>query len=93
METLHIEIGCPPGAIRPNSLLMSLLSEMGKSENEKIVVWATDYINNPPSCSTIFGDMNCSLKINSDIKNEVQRYFQTELTKLYNSGVIRYASW
>ena len=93
METLKIEIGCPPGGIRPNSLLMGLLSNLKNSENEKIVAWATDYINNPPSFSTRFGDMDCSLKIDSDIKNEVQIYFQTKLTELYHSGAIRWGSW
>ena len=93
METLQIEIGCPPGGTRPITLLMGLLTNLKNSKNEKIVSWTTGYVNNPPSCSTRFGDMDCSLKIDSNIKNEVQRYFQTELTKLYNSGVIRYASW
>tara|TARA_B100000963_G_scaffold358314_1_gene382654 strand:+ start:1693 stop:1974 length:282 start_codon:yes stop_codon:yes gene_type:complete len=93
MVSLHIEIGCPPGGIRPQTYLMNLITSLQSSKNNNIVEWATEYIKNPPDCSTRFGDMSCFLEIESSIKDEVQTFFQTKLTELYHSGSIRYASW
>ena len=93
MVVLEIEIGCYPGGTRPQTFLMNLLTNLKNSKNQKIVAWATKNIENPPICNTRFGDMDCNLEIESDIKNEVQRYFQTELTNLYHSRSIRYAGW
>ena len=93
MVSLHIEIGCPPGGIRPNTHLMNLITNLQSSQNNDIAKWATEYIKNPPDCSILFGDMSCFLEIESNIKDEVQNFFKTELTKLYYSGAIRWASW
>jgi hypothetical protein len=93
MVSLYIEIGCPPGGIRPQTHLMNLITTLQSSKNNNIVEWATQYIKNPPDCSTQFGDMDCNLEIPIKIKDEVQTFFQTKLTELYHSGSIRYASW
>ena len=93
MVSLHIEIGCPPGGIRPNTYLMNLITNLQSSKNNNIAKWASEYIKNPPDCSIRFGDMSCLLEIESDIKDEVQSFFKTKLTELYYSGAIRWASW
>jgi|TARA_Y100000389_G_C17068206_1_gene320654 hypothetical protein len=93
MVSLHIEIGCPPGGIRPQSHLTNLITNLQSSKNNNIAEWATRCIKNQPDCSTCFGDMSCFLEIESDIKDEVQSFFKTKLTELYYSGAIRYASW
>lgn len=93
MVSLHIEIGCPPGGIRPQTHLMNLISSLKNSKNDNVVRWASEYIKNPPDCPTRFGDMSCFLEIDSNIKDEVQNFFQTKLTELYYSGEIRWASW
>ena len=93
MVSLHIEIGCPPGGIRPNTHLINLITNLQSSRNNDIAKWATEYIKNPPDCSILFGDMSCFLEIESNIKDEVQNFFKTKLTELYYSGDIRWASW
>lgn len=93
MPELNIEIGCPPGNTRPFTLLMQLINILSNSKKEKISNWARNYLESPPNTSTRFGDMDCSLDIDEDIRDEVVGFFQKELTSLYNSGVIRYASW
>lgn len=93
MPELNIEIGCPPGNPRPFTLLMQLINLLSNSKKEKISNWAINYLESPPNSSTRFGDMECSLDIDEDIREDVVAFFQTQLTSLYNSGVIRYASW
>ena len=93
MPKLNIEIGCPPGNPRPFTLLMQLINILSNSQKEKIALWSKNYLQNPPDSSILFGDMECSLDIDEDIKEDVVVFFQTQLTSLYNSGVIRYASW
>ena len=93
MPELNIEIGCPPGNPRPFTLLMQLINILSNSEKEKISNWARNYLESPPNTCTRFGDMDCSLDIDEDIKEDVVAFFQTQLTSLYNSGVIRYANW
>lgn len=93
MPKLNIEIGCPPGNPRPFTLLMNLINLLSNSKNEKISNWTRNYLESPPNTSITFGDMNCSLDIDEDIRGEVVAFFQKELSSLYNSGIIRYASW
>ena len=93
MVSLHIEIGCPPGGIRPQTHLMNIIKNLQSSENNDIVNWANEYLKNPPDCSTRFGDMSCFLEIEYNIKNEVQTFFKNKLTELYYLGAIRHASW
>ena len=93
MHKLNIEIGCPPGNIRPFTLLIQLINLLSNSKKEKISNWARNYLESPPNTSITFGDMNCSLDIDEDIRGEVVAFFEKELTSLYNSGIIRYASW
>ena len=93
METLNIEIGCPPGNPRPNEILMNILSELKKNENQEICSWAEQYLQTPPEYTIIFGDLNCNLIISGKIIEKVQTVFQNKLTEMYDSGIIRYASW
>ena len=93
MVKLNIEIGCPPGNPRPNEILMNILSEIKKSDNQKIIVWANKYCEKPPEYSILMGDLNCDMEISNDIHDEVQNFFKTHLTEMYYNGLIRFASW
>jgi hypothetical protein len=93
MTTIHIEIGCFPGTIRPKVYLMDILKNLQKSNKPNIVSWAKNYIDNPPDCQTRFDDMDYFLEIEGNIKEEVQKFFKEKLVNLYYDGIIRYASW
>ena len=41
----------------------SYYKSQSSKNNNNIVEWATEYIKNPPDCSTRFGDMSCFLEI------------------------------
>lgn len=93
---LNIEIDCPPGYTRPQHYFDNIAKRLQQSSDE-CVCNVGKRIEGLSPISAKFGSWNWI--INFDSENEkntftkVQQIFNSELTKLYNSGAIRYASW
>ena len=90
MVSLHIEIGCPLGGIRPQTYLNNLITSLQSSENNNIVEWATQIYKKSTRLFNKIWRYVLFFEIESSIKDEVQTFFQTKLTELYHSGSIRY---
>lgn len=75
-----IEIDCAPGYPRPGDLIDSVIEGTGLPKKK--------------SCLRFFGNWVWEYNEISDEKwAEIQPIIKERLTKLYNSGTIRYASW
>jgi len=75
-----IEIDCPPGAIRPDAVLETILEGTG--------------IEPVPAESTWFGNWTFNFNhVPKEIYEKARPIIKERLTKFYNKGVIRYASW
>ena len=107
-EILRIEIGCPPGEIRPDYYFSNIIKIICKDQNSAFTVLEKNYIKSLEDQEPIlkmFGDWVWEIKLqgysnynnfnyNIDIKKEMlKRYFSNELTQYYHGGCIRYASW
>lgn len=75
-----IHIDCAPGDPRPDVYLKIVLKDTG--------------IDPVPPKSTFFGDWAFDFShVDRDLWKKCVPIFKERLTKLYNSGAIRYASW
>jgi len=95
MSTLNIEIDCPPGQTRPDVYFNYILKLLESCDDKQLWDFAKKCIG-AESASRSFGNWSWYISFNRDnihLKSILQTHFKTELTKLYNSGRIRYASW
>lgn len=94
-----IEIGCPPGSIRPDNILKDVIDDIIKkgSENEltentieNVEKWKDEIKNSIRS----FGDYtwHFSSTISDDEFVALRTIVMKHFTNYYHSGVIRYAS-
>jgi len=75
-----IEIGCPPGNPRPGDLLLGVIEGTGLE------------VRSPTTMS--FGDWEWDYSdIDPEKWKEIKPILKERLVKLYDSGVVRYASW
>lgn len=83
-ETRSIEIDCPPGSPRPGDLFPGVLEKTGLTED--------DFVNT----SRLMGEWIWALKKDNEkaeLFDKAKPMFKDVITKLYNSGKIRYGSW
>lgn len=80
MSEQSIELDCQPGNPRPGDLIEAVIADTGLPKRETV--------------SRVFGNWKWDY---SDIPAEqwekVKPILKERVTKLYNSGVIRYGSW
>lgn len=83
-DRLSIEIDCPPGPIRPNSVFESILKKIGMTTD--------DFIQR--SESPVFGEQEWLVKPEKiDVYLSHKKTVKKLLTEAYKSGVVRFASW
>lgn len=81
MTEQSIELDCPPGSPRPGDLILNVLK--GTGLESKI-----------PEPSMCFGNWKWNFsEVPEEKWVEVKKVIKPRITKLYNSGVIRYGSW
>jgi hypothetical protein len=75
-----IEIDCPPGALRPGDLIGGVVKGLKLPKREPVL--------------RFFGNWTWDY---SDVKpdrwKKIQPILEERITRLYNSGAIRYGSW
>lgn len=77
-----IELDCDPFSPRPNTLLPGVLNGTELT--------ADDFVNT----SRLFGNWTFNIiKEKEEIFQKYRQHFKNQVTKLYNSGAIRYGSW
>ena len=75
-----IELDCPPGSIRPDSLLPDVIKDLGLEEREAV--------------SSFFGNWTWDYNdVPEDTWLAAKPTLAERITALYNSGLIRYGSW
>ena len=75
-----IEIDCPPGAPRPGDLIDSVIEGTELPKRETV--------------SRVFGNWEWDYTdIDSEVWQKANSIISERLKKLYNNGIIRYASW
>jgi len=80
MTEQTIEIDCAPGALRPGDLIAGVIEGTGLQLKE--------------SSGRFFGNWTWDYRdVDAETWNNVKTVLKERLTKLYNSGTIRYASW
>lgn len=80
MTEQTIEIDCPPGAPRPGDLIEGVIEGTGLPVRE--------------SSGRFFGNWTWDYNdVDSEVWNKSKPILKERLTKLYNKGTIRYASW
>lgn len=91
-----IEVGCPPGAIRPDKVLLEIMdniindSEQTDNLNNNLQEWKKKIDNSTRS----FGDYSWSFPSTFSEKEfvNIREIFMKHFTNYYNSGTIRWAS-
>ena len=80
MTEQTIEIDCAPGALRPGDLIVGVIEGTGLKVKE--------------SSGRFFGNWSWDYSdVDAETWNNAKTVLKERLTKLYNSGTIRYASW
>lgn len=75
-----IELDCAPGYPRPGDLIADVIKDLGLPERDPV--------------SKFFGNWKWSYQdIPAEKWLQIQPTLKERVTKLYNSGVIRYGSW
>lgn len=75
-----IEIGCPPGNPRPGDLLPGVIEGTGLKVRRPV--------------SALFGDWEWDYSdVDEETWKKAKPIVKERLSKLYDSGVVRYASW
>ena len=93
--SLNIEIDCAPGATRPQTYFDNIAKLLMQNENETIIQFGKRIEKMQP-ISAKFGSWDWVITLSAEelsVKEQIQSYFKNELTKLYHSGGIRFASW
>lgn len=82
MEKIILEIGCPPGNPRPDSVLKQVLEKTALSPDDFTLL------------DTLFGDWSWQLKEGKEkAYAEAKDTIGKRLSKLYDNKTIRYAKW
>lgn len=93
---LQIEIDCAPGGIRPQQFFNNIVTKISEnSKSEELTKFSKNLIDFKP-VSSRFGCWEWVIQIDNSISKHfafIQNIFKEDLTSLYNSGAIRYASW
>ena len=93
---LQIEIDCAPGGVRPQQFFNSIVNKISKdSLDEELTQFSEKLVDHSP-VSSKFGCWEWIIEMDDNISKHysfIQNIFKEELTKLYNSGAIRYARW
>ena len=97
VNTMHIEIDCAPGSSRPGQYFRQILTIISKNDNKFISNFGKRLLekNLEPELKK-FGNWEWTIPLNNDetlFSTEITEIWKTQLINLYNSGVIRYASW
>jgi hypothetical protein len=79
-EVQTIELGCPPGNPRPDDLIESVIEGTGLEVREPVVKFFGDFV----------WDYN---DVDPEEWKKIQPTLEERITKLYNTGVIRYGGW
>jgi hypothetical protein len=75
-----LEIGCPPGSPRPGDLYPGVIEGTGLPTRESV--------------SRCFGDWTWNYSdIDPELWKKAQPVLKERLSKLYDDGTVRYASW
>lgn len=93
--SLNIEIDCAPGATRPQTYFDNIAKLLMQNENETINQFGKRIEKMQP-ISAKFGSWDWEITLSAEestVIEQIQIYFKNELTKLYNTGAIRFASW
>ena len=95
--TLHIEIDCAPGSPRPGQYFKQISTFMSKNSNEYISGLGCRLIEmNPDPVSKRFGNWEWDITLTDKefvVSKDIKKIWEAELTRLYHSGHIRFASW
>lgn len=75
-----IELDCPPGSPRPGDLINGVIEGTGLPERNPVSTFFGNWVWN-------YDDIPAADWIN------IQPILAERVTKLYNSGLIRYGSW
>ena len=94
MSTLCIEIDCHPGTTRPDIHFKNIMNSLTEVySNNQLIKEFVEKNKNIENISACFGNWEWNIKVEDiNVYNLVQTHFKKELTNLYNSGCIRYAS-
>lgn len=93
--SLNIEIDCAPGATRPQTYFDNIAKLLIQNENKTISEFGKR-IDTMKPISTKFGSWDWVITLSGEeltLREQIQSCFKNELTKLYNLGAIRFASW
>ncbi len=75
-----IELDCAPGAIRPGDLITGVIKDTGLESKEPV--------------SMLFGEWTWNYsEVDPDDWKRIQKIVKERITKLYQSGMIRFGSW
>jgi hypothetical protein len=95
--SINIEIDCAPGSTRPGNYFKQIITIISNNELEYISTFGKKLLNNPiEPVSKRFGNWEWVIPLTEEeirFSKEIHDIFQKNLTDLYNSGAIRYASW
>ena len=93
---LQIEIDCAPGGVRPQQFFNNIVTKISeKSSSEELTQFSNKFTDHRP-VSSRFGCWEWIIEMDDNTSKHfsfIQNIFKEELTKLHNSGAIRYASW
>jgi len=79
-EQQSIELDCAPGYPRPGDLIDGVIEGLGLEKKE--------------TCSKVFGNWKWVYpEVPAEKWKEIREVLKERISKLYNSGVIRYGSW
>ena len=81
LEHWYLELDCPPGCPRPGDLLPGVLEGTGLEKDPK------------DTTMRLFGNWRWDFETLPGKHARVKPVLKKRITKLYNAGVIRYASW
>jgi hypothetical protein len=79
-EVQTIELGCPPGNPRPDDLIELVIEGTGLEVREPVVKFFGDFVWD-------YSD------VDPEEWEKIQPTLKERITKLYNTGVIRYGGW
>tara|TARA_Y100000590_G_C15422878_1_gene902104 strand:- start:339 stop:626 length:288 start_codon:yes stop_codon:yes gene_type:complete len=95
MDSIMIEIDCPPGSTRPQVYFDAICNILKTNSNKTIADLGASLTGQQP-ISRRFGNWEWIINLvdtNIQYKELIKQIFQNQLTKYHNEGCIRYASW
>lgn len=94
-----IEVGCPPGAIRPDNVLLAIMNNIINDSKpseliENIITNLQEWKKQIDNSTRSFGDYSWSFSSTLSEKEfvNVREIFMKHFTNYYDSGTIRWAS-